>query len=232
MSISQIVATSRPQVVTTNLALYLDAYLNIGTGTTWNAIVGTNMDLNNSPTRNPMPTPSIGLDDTQSQSCSNNYAQDLSNWTIESWFQITSSLNNKTTAIICDQFNLTTYLNYSMGTNNSPTNYNLCIGFFDGSWHNTSGFSPNLNTWYHCAGTYNGSTLRQYVNGSLNSFTNYVGVSRSGELGTRIGRRWDGDTSSANFVAGNIGIVRIYSSALTEAQVIQNYTAEKSRFGY
>lgn len=232
MSISQIIATSKPQIVTTNLVLYADAYLNIGTGSTWNAIVGTNIDLNNSPTRNPMPTPSIGLDDTLAQSGSNNFSDDLSSWTIESWFKITKSLTNKTTAVICDQFDLTTYLNYSMGTNNSPTSYNLCIGFFDGSWHNTSGFSPSLDTWYHCVGTYNGSTLRQYVNGSLNSFTNYVGVSRSGEIGTRIGRRWDGNTDAGNFLAGDISIVRIYTSALTEAQVIQNYTAEKARFGY
>lgn len=153
---------------------------------------------------------------------------DLSTWSIETWFKITSTLTGQITAVICNEFDLVNKLNFSMGTNNAPGSYNMCIGFFDGAWHNTTGFAPVLDTWYHCVGTYDGTTIKQYVNGALNTQLSYAGTPQSGG-DVRIARRWDSaDNNSINFFPCDIGLVRIYSDVLTAGQILANYTEYSS----
>lgn len=154
----------------------------------------------------------------------------LSTWTVEAWFKITSTLTGQITAVICNEFNLVNKLNFSMGTNNAPGSYNICVGFFDGLWHNTTGFAPVLDIWYHCVGTYDGTTIKQYVNGVINTQLAYSGTSASGGE-VRIARRWDSsDNDPINFFPGDIGLVRIYNSVLTGNQILQNFTEYKNNY--
>jgi hypothetical protein len=47
-----------------------------------------------------------------------------------------------------------------------------------------------------------------------------------------IGRRASpGGITGSNYFTGRIGIIRIYNSALTSSQVLQNYNSDKSQFG-
>lgn len=152
-------------------------------------------------------------------------------YTVEAWAKTTASLTSYVTAIVTNQFNLASSLNFSLGTNFAPTNYTITAGFFDGSWHNPTGFTPSVNVWYHYVGTYDGTTLRFYVNGSQNSSLNYSGTPGSG--GTiRIARRWDSaDNDSVNFFPGEIGVVRVYNRALTADEISTNFAAHRNRYG-
>ena len=217
-------------IQTTSINEYLTSTAYTGSGTTWTATNGTNATLVNAPTYT-----STGANFFSFAPASFQYATvpnpgSLSRWTVEVWLRVTSSLTGQVTSAVTGAYDLISNLNFSIGTNNSPTSYNLVAGFFDGSWHNTSGFAPTLNTWYHVVGTYDGSAVTQYVNGVVNSTLNYVGTPASGgEI--RIARRWDSaNNDSTNFFPGDIAVVRIYSVALTAAQIFTQYVLEKNRF--
>lgn len=152
------------------------------------------------------------------------------NWTCEVWVRFNSSLTNQVSSVVTNQYNLASSLNFSIGTNNSPSSYNLVVGFFDGAWRNTTGFAPALNTWYQVVGTYDGSVLTQYVNGTPSGGTlNYVGTpSSGGEI--RLMRRWDSTVSSTNLIDGDLAIVRIYNRSLNSEEVLNNYNAQSTRF--
>jgi hypothetical protein len=218
--------------VPTNLLMELDATDYSGTGTTWTANVGTNATLVNSPTYTASSPTYFSFDNTQQEYAENSVLASQSVWTIESWFRVTSSLSSSITAVVTDQFDLTTNINFSMGQNMRPTSANICVGFYNGAWRTTNGFAPSLNTWYHCVGTYDGTTIKQYVNNSLDTQLSYTGTSASGGQSIRIARRWDEPATTSNCFPGDIAIVRIYNTAMTAGEVTASWNADKARFGY
>lgn len=156
----------------------------------------------------------------------------LSAFTVETWFNLTTVPTTAGAATVVTNAYIGTpnVLNFSIGLNNSPTTANICVGFFDGAWRNTTGFAPVINTWYNVVGTYNGSVLTQYLNGASQSTLNYAGTPSSSGAGVRIARRWD-TGAGADHINGQIPIVRVYNRALTATEVLQNYNAQRSRFG-
>ena len=218
---------------TPTLILELDAMDYSGSGSTWTAAVGTNATLFGNPTYNASSPEWFSFNPLVFQYATST-AGSLNTWSIEAWFNTNSSLTGQITSVVTDQFDLTSSLNFSMGTNNAPLDYDLNIGFFDGSgWHRTSGFTPTQGTWYHVVGTYDGNIIKQYVNNSLNSQHSYTGTSQSTTLTTRIARRWDSPSnSSINYFPGLISIVRVYQNAMSAADVTASWNADKARFGY
>jgi hypothetical protein len=87
------------------------------------------------------------------------------------------------------------------------------------------------DTWYHAVGTWNGSTARLYINGSLSSSLNillsgnfepavwFVGSTQA--LSGSVGNRFQGDVAN----------LKIYNGALTDSEVQQNFNALRGRFG-
>lgn len=223
-------------IIDSSLKVWLDSAQSVsysGSGSTWNNLVNSsaNATLFNTPTFNTLNSGgTLTFDKNTYEYATVPDQGDLPRWTVETWVKVTSTLTNQVTSVVTGQFNLSTKLNFSIGTNRAPSSYNLCAGFFDGAWRNTTGFSPTLNTWYHLVGTYDGSVINFYVNGTLDSFLNYVGTpSSGGEI--RIARRWDGvANNSINFFPGEIAIVRIYSRAFTATEVTDNFNTERSRF--
>jgi hypothetical protein len=71
-----------------------------------------------------------------------------------------------------------------------------------------------LNTWTFLAGTYDGSKLSLYVNGVLAGSVSLSGSIFSTSDPLRIGGDWSGE-----MFTGTIDDVRIYSTALTQAQI-------------
>lgn len=231
---SQAAATS--PVVTSGLLIHLDAgdagsYP--GSGATWTDLTGNgrNATIVNGSTYSSSNGGYISFLDTSFQHATIPNIGNQATFTLEAWVRITGSLSSRATAIIAGQYDLSTKLNYSLGLNNAYGSANVCIGYFNGAWRTTSGFAPTLNTWYHIVGTYDGTTLRQYENSLAGTTLSYSGTPQSGgEI--RIMRRWDEvATNNTNFVKGDLAIVRVYNRALTASEVLQNYNAQKSRYG-
>lgn len=224
-----------PRIVTNGLVFCVDP-ANIKSyprsGNTWKdlSIKQRNVTLYNSPTFQSSNGGILTFDDLSFQYGETATAEDISIWTVDCWARFTKTLSGKVSSIITGQYNLATKLNFSIGINEATSFYRISAGFFDGSWRIASGFSPDLNKWYHFAGVYNGSTLKFYVNGILYSSLSYIGTPQSG--GTfRIFRRWDDAANSTiNFLKGDIGPVRVYNIALTDDQILQNYNAIRGRF--
>ena len=78
--------------------------------------------------------------------------------------------------------------------------------------------------------------MNLYINGVLAATEVTIGgggTPLSGNAGISMATRNDttNPTTASNFLNGGIAVARIYSAALTAQQVLQNYNAEKSRFG-
>jgi hypothetical protein len=218
--------------VTSNLFLNLDAATYVS-GTTWTDLSGNNRNatLINTPTFFSSQGGYFHFTDTSFQYAATPVVPSLSNWTIEGWFRATKTFNNRITAIVCNEWDFSTKLNYSLGSNNASLSYTLAGGFYNGTWNSTVGFMPSLNVWYQGAVTYDGTTITQYSNGVSQSVKAYSGICQSGGT-VRIARRWDSaNNDSINFFDGDISIIRIYSVALSPSQILQNFNAIKSRYG-
>jgi hypothetical protein len=86
------------------------------------------------------------------------------------------------------------------------------------------------NSWINAAITYNSSTniARLYINGNPLGSVNVGSVIPSAFNGV-IGDE-DGTTPSVPF-QGSISQTRMYNRVLSDAEVLQNYNATKTRFG-
>ncbi len=73
-----------------------------------------------------------------------------------------------------------------------------------------------LNTWYHAAATYDGSTMRLYLNGTeVGSVAESGSIARGRSVPINLGRSPEG----SNYLRGAMDDVRVYSSTLTAAEV-------------
>jgi hypothetical protein len=91
----------------------------------------------------------------------------------------------------------------------------------------------SINTWYQVVGVWTNvasNSLALYINGSLvgsnsHSFTSIKNTTSPLYLGSFNGGQF------AQWLNGRMGVVRMYSSALTASQVLQNYNADKAKYG-
>ena len=83
-----------------------------------------------------------------------------------------------------------------------------------------------LNTWYQFVGTYDGSNMRFYRNGTLTNT-----AAGSGTLGGSGLNMVTGAYSGAYFAQGQIPVVKIYNRTLSASEVTQNFNAYRGRYG-
>jgi len=93
-----------------------------------------------------------------------------------------------------------------------------------------SNFSPQANTWYHVAGTFDGSMLRIYVNGILRGSSGpYPGVISNNNANTYIGKY----INNTYYLNGTLDEIKIYNRALSPAEITANYNiSSKGNFNY
>lgn len=224
-------------IVSSGIKLFLDSgdpRSYPGTGTSWNDISGNgvNFTLRNSPTYS---TSNGGI--LTFSSASFQYADtttnlgDLNNFTVEAWIKWNGSPAVGTNAIVTNIYDGVSKLNFVLGAA-EPLSSTVRAGFFNGSWRNVAtGHTPTVGSWYHYAGTYNGSAVTLYVNLSTTYTLSYSGTPQSGG-GIRIARRWDAaDNDPLNFTDGSIPVIRIYNRALSSAEISQNFNAQRTRYG-
>jgi hypothetical protein len=87
--------------------------------------------------------------------------------------------------------------------------------------------SLTVDTWYHITFTCDGTTSRLYLNG--------VSIGTSSIIPSGFGSYFylghlTGGVSSSEYLKGNIAASQLYTTALSAAQVLQNYEAQKSKF--
>ena len=231
--------TATPSVpITTNLVLYYDpsnpsSYS--GTGTTINDL--SINGLNGSMSGITFTSPYFTYNGTSSQVrvADNSLLEPGSgDWTMEVWVNQTTSGND----VVLGKFDnggLSTDVSYSIRT--TGTAYYAQIGSGSGSgsslFVDSTRYTGTTNTWYQIVYVFKNvgtKTLETYVNGSsigsvvhnlasiLNS-TNplYIGSYNGGEF--------------PQWFDGRIGITRLYNDALTSSEVLQNFNADKSKYG-
>ena len=216
--------TATPPVITTDLVFYVDAGNTLsypGTGTTWSDLSGNarNFTLTNGPIYNSGNGGYFAFDGV------NDFAQGPSlnvgtGFTIECWVQTTTTA---TDTFIGQPSSRGIYF----GSRPSGGQVKLGIsGSFDTPW----GFvlsTSNVNTgnWVYCSSTYDGANVRVYFNSILQTTTAKTGFFTSQLI--RIA-----DSGASEYLIGNISIARLYNTVLTGTEIIQNYNAQKSRYGY
>jgi hypothetical protein len=220
------------QIINNGLVLSLDAADRnsySGSGTVWNDLSGNNNSgsLTNGPTFSSANGGSIVFDGT------NDYA----------------NFGNNTSLDITETFTISLWLNpvrnniESYILDKDTDKYSIIIGyqsgfvnFFNGAYQPTAAttqISISNNVWTNIVYSKDLNSLssnwRGYKNSSniftaTRSFTNSVstnqlnlGTSRPGGLNFAYG--------------GNIAITQIYNRALSATEILQNYNAQKSRFG-
>ena len=170
---------------------------------------------------------------------SNQYAQDntgyssilntTSGYTFDLWAKPASVTNG---TLLAEWGNAT----LNSGWTDSQMGFlnNIVAGYFNGG---VATYTPvSANNWYNIAFTYNGTNQGTlYINGVAQSTTGIVAKSYS-PSGTWISLAHP-DSSGlylgglSGYYSGQVGPWKVYSQALTPAQISQNFNALRSRYG-
>jgi hypothetical protein len=87
--------------------------------------------------------------------------------------------------------------------------------------------------WTYIVGTFNGTTIKIYKNSVLGDITGTIAGLNDSNLNINIGALYsqNGSEGGTGLWNGKIANVKIYNRALSQAEVLNNYNATKSRFG-
>ena len=229
------------QYITANLVENWDAAYYTGSGTSWPSSVNNPATLVNSPAYTASNPTYFSLNPASLQYATAPNIGTFNIWTIEAWFRPQADLSaagpNGLTSIITTVFD-NEISGYTGQINFTLTNYNgtgatngIAVGFYNSVWNLTSPFTTTPGTWYQVVGTFDGTTLSQYNNGTLGNAITAIGASSSNSGAIMLGRRWDGAVQSQWLFPGDIAIVRLYNTALSSEQVAQNFNSTRGRFG-
>jgi len=104
---------------------------------------------------------------------------------------------------------------YSLYAHDNAPSPAMTVGM-SGVDHSASGVAPlPLNTWSHLAATYNGATVRLFVNGTLVMTSAIRGTLPASANPLRIG----GNALWGEYFSGTIDEVRVYNRALSAAEI-------------
>ena len=225
-----------PNIITDGLVLHLDAANTNsypGSGTTWTDISGksNNGTLTNGPTFSSDDLGSILVDG------SNDFISipfSGSVYCIDFWMKPASTLTSSNTAIFILDFN----------NGQQSLAFGGCTGFFNGElitlMTNPDGVggkrsayistTDSISGWTHINCNYDGQAYQFTVNNVLKPKTTGGGFDIINAISPIYLGKADGGGING-FYNGNISNLKLYSRALTDAEIDQNYNALKGRFG-
>ena len=97
----------------------------------------------------------------------------------------------------------------------------------------TSSISTPLNNWYYVGLTYDGTTLRAYVNGSLAGSSTYARQTPSASgLYYTIGYGCATNQGDGTYAKLKLGDFHVYNIALSQQQILNNYNTTKNDYIY
>ena len=189
-----------------------------------------------------------GINDIVSTALSINTTPALQPWSYEVWTQIASW---PTAVSPANQYGSTTRSGvllgatlyggaalywYGSAAGNASTMYAFLRG--NDAYRVTSGYAMALNTWYQFVMVNDyPNAIRLYVNGSEYSNTSCATQDYNSSLvtgltiGLGLAQVDGGGEQNYSSYPGRISTAKIYGAALSAAQVFQNFTAERHRFG-
>jgi hypothetical protein len=201
--------------VKSTLLVFLTGY-NYTSGSTWNDLssYGRNATLQNG-------------------SATKNGAANALYFSSPTWWTFPNvGISNKWTCIIwCKISSLSTGCLLSQTFSNGVS-FNLVFGnaqsnngfsFYNNGWATGTSVTITSSSYQCFTGTYDGSSLKTYINGSL-AGTTTVGTAVDAGTVYRIGRRWD----VSGYITGYIGEIRIYSEVFDASKVMDDYTNTSS----
>ena len=206
--------------------LSLDAANYSGTGNWIDSVGGKQFTLYNTPTWSSSNGGYFTFNAASSQYASSTTSlSNLSIWSVGVWHYYTGSNVGPLPCIVTEFYpGATSKINFSLGANTGGLLQN---GFFDGNWRTTTAYTLTANNWYHIVGTYDGTTVKLYVNDTMVLSANYTGTPSSSQGGIRLMRRWD----LADYWGGRLATVDIYDIALDSTKISSIWNSTKSRFG-
>jgi hypothetical protein len=232
--------TSTPNIVSTNLQLYLQPSSYIGSGTVWDTSVGTtDATLSGSPTYNISSGFTFNGTSSYGRIPSVNGVTNFTNseqYTVEIWFNPANGQPNIGEAELLEKWNLNNESRYPYTIRFNEGASSMLVAAFDGTNFpqvSVTGFT--VNTWRQLVAVFDfvGDTLTVYRNGVSGGTTSLVGVgqvSNTSPVGI-AGRVAAGTGGLQVPFKGTVGIIRIYDTSLTSSQVLQNFNADKSKYG-
>jgi hypothetical protein len=203
----------------------------MNTNTTWyNLVSGTNGTISNADLYSARYGGGIYFNGTSHEVTVGSLGSGFSNITVEVWFR-PDSVSNYRNVLDC---------NYAAAGNNVgprlEMNSSGALGWTWGSSSNNyqglSLLSSGLSTSnaYCAVFTRSGSTGTAYLNGSQTATAQETHAFTGTVSNLVIGRGFS--SASERMFNGSINVVRIYNRALTAAEILNNYNAQKVRFGY
>jgi hypothetical protein len=154
------------------------------------------------------------------------------------WFNPSNGQPNSGEAELLEKWNLNNESRYPYTIRFNEGGSSMLVAVFDGTgpgFRNVSVSGFPVNTWRQLVAVFDfvAGTLTVYKNGVSSGSTSLVGVgqvSNTSPVGI-AGRVAQGTGGLQVPFKGTVGIIRIYDKALDGTEVLQNYNADKSKFG-
>jgi hypothetical protein len=230
-----------PNIVKNGLVLYLDAgspnsYINGISGTSWKDISGNsnNGTLVNGPTFNNGNGGSIVFDGVDDRVQTTSIVSVGNTFTVNVWVKVTTLAINSSTrrTMIGNDYPYSTGRGFFfVASGNNGTDFFISLGADQKVAVTTTGLI-SANTIYMLSARVNGTDLiKLYKNGIEvpgYAVQNDGNVSLTYLAPCIIGCRTAGTTDP---YIGNIYNTQIYNRALSDAEILQNFNASKTRFG-
>ena len=157
-----------------------------------------------------------------------NFGGISSTFTIIAWVKVSTFTNY--TAIIAQGGTTTSpFGGFSLVTSTDSSNSFYTGARIGSSWYSMNfGSGLSTNTWYQVAYTFSNGTMKGYINADLeNTSTPAVG----GLQYTTNNPVTIGYNNYSNYYDGDIAIVKVYDSALSNADITNEFNYHKSTFG-
>lgn len=223
---------NRNSIVTDGLVFYVDAgnaNSYPGSGTTWSDLAGGNDGtFSATPTTDSANGGSIVFDGADDYvDCGNNSSLDsLGEISIGAIFNFSSTSGDRETVIQKGGFNTDSGM-YGLQLFNERARFALWNNGSDYSFFDSTVTINNSTNYVMC--TWDGNTMKIYINGTLNSSQAYTPTSTFGNNTRNLGI---GKSIQENdkYLGGNVYTAQIYNRALSASEILQNYNALKNRF--
>lgn len=222
-------------IVTNGLLLNFDAATYSGTGDWIDSYAGVHATPQNNPSWSSDNGGTFVLSAPAVQYFSVPWPTFHPTFTIDMWFNFTNDQPGSA-CLISDEFTGAPF-NFTILAAGSAVQTGWYTTNWPGQFADNNVGTPFIHdgsTWYNVTMAVGATSYKDYINGSVSydpgSFSSIGITAPNGSSPTQtffIGKRWD----LTDTVNAKIAVVNIYNSALTEAEVAQNFNYYRSRFG-